>query len=86
MPRKKKDLLDPVMTENPEPEQAPTSPVTEPTAIETRRFVSNAFPHLCLGIKGALHCFKDGELVTDNIDVIQAIEKHPWFKIHIHKG
>lgn len=87
MPRKRKEFYEPSMVVEHEPEDVATQEAEAPAGPPaTRRFVSNTYPELGLGIKGQYYRFNHGELVTDDPDVIAAVESHPWFRIHIHNG
>lgn len=87
MPRKRKEFSEPSVVVEQEPEAVGTKELEAPPAPQpARRFVSNTYPELGLGIKGQYYRFNHGELVTCDPDVIAAIESHPWFKIHIHNG
>jgi hypothetical protein len=96
MPRRKKEVLTGLNPDVPEDmeEMEGMEGREEPAGMEEpaaappstkMRFVSNHYPNLSICVGKQLVQFK-GDLVTDDPEVIAAVEGHPWFGLFIHRG
>lgn len=83
--------IDPDMSMNAQGEETveieiPLPPEPAPESKRFWRFVSNTYPTLGIGFRGTMYQFNNGVLETANPALAEALENHPWFKIHFHRG